>query len=201
MRGRASRGGVGVSTVYQTDVEARRGRIADIVTRRHLGETVDEIGSAHGITHQRVCQILEKHAPDIPDTRPRAIDPIAAMRLARSADVTSLSDVAERLGVVLATLRGVLHQLGVLPALSRLYRIRRGRVRRQRVVEVLRRFAMEHGRAPTVREMQRCMPGFHTNNIYAAFESLPAAFAAAGLQSRPSGMHGRVGRQQMGGAR
>jgi hypothetical protein len=186
-------------SVYQTDAAARAQRVADIVRRKYLGDTLEEIGQDYGISRERVRQIVAKHAPDAPRQQGNICDPLAIMRLIRSPETRSLTSVAQALGIHHTTLHHAVRHLGIGEAAQRLFRWRRRAACRTQVVAELQRFAAEHGRAPTVDELNsgRCGKAY-TSRIYQGFGALREAFAAAGLDGRPTGWHGRLDR--LGGA-
>lgn len=136
------------------------------------------------------------------------IDPIQAIAVARNAQ--SFTDTAHQLKVSESTLRKVMRELGMFPALKRLYR---WRWRKRHVkwthstlLQYLRDRAKALGHTPSVREIKADPNGPPATLFYASvmrhatrrrsmpgFKTLKTAVAEAGLEPRgpgaPKGTH------------
>jgi hypothetical protein len=170
-----------------------------VLSLREAGYTLAEIGGEIGVSRERVRQLLERAGAGALKASGGVtrLDPIAVLRAARAPGVMSLGDVAERAGrprngaEYTAMLR-LVKQLGVYPALKRLYRWRFRSARRREVLDALRAWCTVHGRMPTTTELND--PAISDlpwgMACVTAFGSLPTMWAALGVAPRQSGHHG-----------
>ncbi len=162
-------------------------------------DTLQNVGDAFGISRERVRQIVELDAPDSRNGRHgRWIDPIQIVRAARAQGVTSIARVArtvitsDRAQVLLA-----LKELGLWPAIERLWRMRRRagmQLRHEEMLRQLAAFAEELGHTPGMREIVRAPRSKLRDNMayVKAFGSIREAQRLAGLVPRASGAPGHL---------
>lgn len=167
-----------------------------VVAQRRAGYTLQEIADDLGVSRERVRQLCERagigdlHAAGGPER----LDPIAVLRYARSPECRSLKAAAAHLGVPMSSVYAMVHQLGAMGALKRLYRWRASSANRARIVERMQAWIDANGRLPTGREINDptrtglpCGP-----TIASAFGSVSAMWKAMGVTPRPSGYRGHL---------
>lgn len=155
------------------------------------GSTLEEIGNAFGLTRERVRQILTRYGS--PSRLVSPVDPIRSLYVCRRA--MGITQAAGALGVEVAHLRVLLSELGVLPALERLWQWRRARRDRTtsnaELLERLSALVQALGRAPTLREIKEQL-GIDPPTFYRRFGSFRAACALVGVAPRSRGYPGHL---------
>lgn len=178
-------------------VHRNTSRDDEILMMRESGAKLEEIGAAFGVTRERIRQLLERQG--YTKTRSSDVDPIAILKAARADGVTNMRAAARACGIDIALVSKVVRELGVGPALQRLYRWRRQAPQRRNAVARLRAFGEKYGRSPFAAEI-----GFKArtpkhpdlqgvSSALPLFASLGTMFEAAGLVSRKRGTPGHQG--------
>lgn len=159
---------------------------------RMSGHTLQEIGEWLGVTRERARQLCLGRTPRMLN-QSRQVDPVKVMQVARRA--TSLHAVAKETGWGVGRIKQALSELGVLPALVRLWAWRRGTVQSRRIAE-LQHAARMLGRTPRTKDMLAHLAGLCSPSAYTyAFGSIRKAQTAAGLPFNRVG-GGRKGQRQ-----
>jgi hypothetical protein len=161
---------------------------------RLSGATLEEIAGQHGVTRERVRQILERvgvrssgFSDDVE---------LRSMEAVRSSSVESFAGVARIAGLTRpgerALFRRWVHASGLSPALRRLFRLRR----RRRLLRALCAIATVTGKArPGKAEIDRLGRAFrvHVSTLQQTFGSLWHAQELAGFPADPHPPRGRKG--------
>lgn len=142
------------------------------------GHTLQSVADTLGITRERVRQLA--HRAGVSERVGHSVvhDPVKILAAARRLD--SIAQVAKETGFSTGAISEVLRELGVRPALERLWRWRCGSRRRARVAARLRAFANELGRTPTAKDIMGFSPSLYVEGCR-TFGSIMAFRAAAGL--------------------
>lgn len=168
-------------------------RDATVVALYAGGATQDEIAVVSGgVSRARIGQILNRNGI-IGIGRRRSVGPVQVMAACRRPDVASWHDAAMALGGAnrRPALRRVVDELGVAPAIERLFRWRRGHLqqafregRRVELIEQYRELATRLGRIPTGRDLrpENGVPFWVT--FYHHFATIRELREAAGINSK-----------------
>lgn len=175
--------------------EKYRNRAETIVTLVEGGATLEEVGHAFGITRERVRQVYTKTTGRSVKERSvslgstRVLQVLSHVRWTGS-EVDSWRDAFSAVYSSTSngtTIRSAIRELGLEPAILRLFRARKSRKLRRQVVAALREVARTTGRNPKLGDFFATGAGAGVGTIYKAFGSFPRALAAAGFPPNPRG--------------
>ena len=163
---------VPLGTVRKT--VARRERVERIVALRRGGATLEGIAQVIGVSRERVRQLEAKSTDPLVGPAAR-IDPLRLIRAVRDPATTSIHNIAKTLHSSDAEITRCLKELGLLPAVRRLFRMRKGsrrravmEPRREAMVTAVKACAERLGRDPTIHEMYEAIFGHPARSTEAA---------------------------------